>query len=435
MQESIHTKRMPGFRMTQRYLMLVMADPKNNNNKFYEIRMEESGEVHVRYGRVDGGEQKAIKGHGDYVFDKVAREKKAKGYREVEVVLKDDTGKVKRSLTEVAKRDVVGNDPVLAALIERLIQINRHELMAASGGRITIENGQVRTPVGLITMGNVQSAKSVLADIQKLVEARKTSSNKYLDLLSDYLTLVPQKVPRAGGWGPTFFENHTSFQRQSDLLEQLEASISSLENQPKQDEEEKIPDERLFAYSIKKVENKRVIKKIEEFYSSQINHRHVSSRLKLKAVYELVNPEAHARYEEMAKKIGNPMRLWHGTRASNLLSIFKSGLIIPKTAGGNFTISGRMFGDGLYFSDQSTKSLNYSYGYWGHGGYDSNCFMFLCDVAMGKVYTPTCSGNAQRPGYHSCFAKAGYSGVQNNEMIVYDINQAALRYLCEFHEA
>ncbi len=421
--------------MTQRYLMLVMADAKNNNNKFYELRMEENGDVHVRYGRVDGGEQKAIKGNGSHVFDRVAREKKAKGYREVDVVLKDDTGKVQRSLSEVAKRDVVGNDPILAALIERLILINRHELMAASGGRITIENGQVRTPVGLITMGNVQSAKNVLGEIQKLVQARKTGQAKYLDLLNDYLTLVPQKVPRAAGWGPTFFDSYTSFQRQSDLLEQLEASISSLANAPKEEEDEKIPDERLFAYSIKPVEDKKVIKKIEDFYRSQINSRHVSAKLRLKAVYELVNPEATARYEAAKKRVGNEMRLWHGTRACNLLSIFKSGLIIPRTAGGNFTISGRMFGDGLYFSDQSTKSLNYSYGYWGHGGYDSNCFMFLCDVAMGKVYTPKSSGNAQKAGYDSCFAKAGHSGVQNNEMIVYDIDQAALRYLCEFEEA
>lgn len=421
--------------MTQRYLMLVLADAKHNNNKFYEIRMEENGDVHVRYGRVDGGEQKAIKGNGSHVFERVAREKKAKGYKEVDVVLKDDSGKAKKSLSEVAKRDVVGNDPVLAALIERLIAINRHELMAASGGRITIVDGQVRTPVGLITMANVTSAKNVLADIQKLVETRKSSSPKYTDLLNQYLTLVPQKVPRAAGWGPSFFDNFTSFQRQSDLLEQLEASISALDTAPKDENEEKIPDERLFAYSIKPVQDKKIIKKVEEFYRSQINARHVSSKLRLKAVYDLVNPEAHARYAQAKKRVGNEMRLWHGTRACNLLSIFKSGLIIPRTAGGNFTISGRMFGDGLYFSDQSTKSLNYSYGFWGHGGYDSNCFMFLCDVAMGKVYTPSHSGNAKKAGYDSCFAKAGHSGVQNNEMIVYDIDQAALRYLCEFEEA
>ena len=92
-----------------------------------------------------------------------------------------------------------------------------------------------------------------------------------------------------------------------------------------------------------------------------------------------------------------------------------------------------MFGDGLYFSDQATKSLNYSYGYWDGGAKDDHCFMFLADVAMGKTYTPTRTwGNLPHAGHDSTFAKAGVSGVANNEMIVYRTGQANLRYLIEF---
>lgn len=62
--------------------------------------------------------------------------------------------------------------------------------------------------------------------------------------------------------------------------------------------------------------------------------------------------------------------------------------------------------------------------------------MFLCDVAMGKVYEPTRGGNGKRPGYDSCFAKPGTlmgSGkLLNNEMIVYSVDQAKLDLLCEF---
>ena len=93
-----------------------------------------------------------------------------------------------------------------------------------------------------------------------------------------------------------------------------------------------------------------------------------------------------------------------------------------------------MFGPGAYFSDQSTKSLNYAYGYWG-GSADNNCFMFLADVAMGKAYTPSSWGSGfPKRGYDSTFAKAGKSGVRNNEMIVYKTNQANLKYLIEFEE-
>ena len=113
--------------------------------------------------------------------------------------------------------------------------------------------------------------------------------------------------------------------------------------------------------------------------------------------------------------------------------LLKSGLIVPK-AGGSVQITGRMFGDGVYFSDQSTKSLNYSYGFWDGKSRDNNCFMFLADVAMGKYHIPG-GGYGMRSipsGHDSCYAKAGTGGVRNNEMIVYRTSQANLRYLVEF---
>lgn len=123
--------------------------------------------------------------------------------------------------------------------------------------------------------------------------------------------------------------------------------------------------------------------------------------------------------------------LWHGTRSSNVLSILKGGLIIPPQSSPH--VCGRMFGNGIYASDQSTKALNYAYGYWGGGSKDNNCFMFLLKMAMGKYFVPTgpFSGNA-RAGYDSTFAKGNQSGVANNEMIVYRCGQVKLDYLVEF---
>lgn len=422
--------------MTQKYLMLVMANATDNNNKFYELKLEDDGSVIARYGRVGVEGKIENKGQGEHTFETVARQKRAKGYKPVDIALavKDEKGKTQHSLAEVAKRDLIANDPTLSMLIERLAAINAHQLMAATGGQITIQNGQVRTPVGLVTLASVHTAKQVLVKLQQMVDKRKTALAPYNESLEQYLTLVPQKVPHMRGWGPTFFTDHTSFIRQNDLLEQLESSLKTLEDEAKTavpDEQEEKPLERMFGYSIRAVSDKKLFERINKIYKSQINPMHASSRLKLKNVYELVNDDISRRYDVMSKKVGNARELWHGTRACNVLSILKGGLIIPRS-GGNFTITGRMFGDGLYFSDQSSKSLNYAYGYWGHGPKDNNCFMFLCDVAMGKEYIPSSSGNGQKSGYDSCFAKAGKSGVLNNEMIVYHLDQARPRYLCEF---
>ena len=140
-------------------------------------------------------------------------------------------------------------------------------------------------------------------------------------------------------------------------------------------------------------------------------------------------------YEADGAIVGGVSELWHGTRAHNLMSILKGGLIIPRS-NGSIPVTGRMFGDGLYFSDQSTKSLNYAYGYWDGGRRDDRCYMFLADVAMGKPWHPDRTGSSVKPpkGFDSVFARGGKDQVQNNEMIVYRTSQARLKYLVEFKQ-
>jgi len=163
-----------------------------------------------------------------------------------------------------------------------------------------------------------------------------------------------------------------------------------------------------------------------------MNSSHSCSHLKLNEAYTVKISTMKDKFEKQGKPIGNIRQLWHGTRVANVLSILHKGLFIPPSSASFCT--GRMFGDGIYFSDQSTKSLNYSYGYWDGGSRDNNCFMFLCDVSLGKPYIPRggFSGNKPPAGYNSTFAKAGQSGVQNNEFIVYDTVQCNLVYLCNF---
>src|SRR5262249_54679202 len=154
----------------------------------------------------------------------------------------------------------------------------------------------------------------------------------------------------------------------------------------------------------------------------------------VKKVYAVEIATMRRAWEKAGKPVGNVAELWHGTKASNLLSILKGGLIIPPSNAPHCT--GRMFGNGVYFSDQSTKSLNYAYGYWGGGPADNNCFMFLVDVAMGKYFVP--DGPSTRlpmPGYDSTYAQASKSGVMNNEMIVYKTSQINPRFLVEFAPA
>jgi hypothetical protein len=58
--------------------------------------------------------------------------------------------------------------------------------------------------------------------------------------------------------------------------------------------------------------------------------------------------------------------------------------------------------------------------------------MFLAEVAMGNYQVPR-GPTSKKPdkGYDSYYAKAGTSGVRNNEMIVFDTNQIKLKYILE----
>lgn len=225
--------------------------------------------------------------------------------------------------------------------------------------------------------------------------------------------------------------NYSSFDKQYELLDQIEQSIHLHEMTPKTVETNpKKEVSKIFGYSLEKMHDNKEISRIEKYYRSNINKSHACSHLKLKNVYKLSNDTATEIFVKKSQKLGNVKELWHGTRIWNILSILKSGLRVPTASQ---VMVGSMFSRGIYFSDQSSKAINYAWGYWDNKGRTNNCFAFIAGVTMGKEYIPSKPFNNGIPsGYDSCFAMAHRSGVQNNEMVVYDESQVNLKYLCEF---
>jgi hypothetical protein len=130
--------------------------------------------------------------------------------------------------------------------------------------------------------------------------------------------------------------------------------------------------------------------------------------------------------------------LFHGTRSVNVSGILTKSLLLPKQLVG-VQITGAMYGPGLYFADDWKKSAGYCSlrnSYWA-GGSDGvkgrSAFMFLVDTVLGKPHVAAGPSGYTKPptGTNSVFGKAGRY-VQNNEWIVYDSNQHALKYLVEF---
>ncbi|XP_055374840.1 uncharacterized protein LOC129607703 [Condylostylus longicornis] len=83
------------------------------------------------------------------------------------------------------------------------------------------------------------------------------------------------------------------------------------------------------------------------------------------------------------KKLGNRKLLWHGTQISNYISILSSGLLtLPPS---NVSVTGKMFGNGIYFADVITKSAQYCKA----STTDPYGLLILAQVALGDEYVLT----------------------------------------------
>lgn len=128
-------------------------------------------------------------------------------------------------------------------------------------------------------------------------------------------------------------------------------------------------------------------------------------------------------------------KFWHGSKTENWLSIILESLKISPNA----SITGRMFGDGLYFAPSPTKSFGYTSfrgTRWAHG-HSSRGFMGVYVTAYGNPYHPStwghrCQSDMERAGKDCVHALAGTTGLLNDEVILYDEHAVCLNYIVEF---
>jgi len=422
---------------------LVMSDIGNNNNKFWFAQLFDNDDVFCKWGRVgDDGQSKPFPAAGKSFIDKKVREKIAKGYRKIDVVasgstiIKNSSSPAVSEIRDIAKKQIKSNNPIVEKLIERLAKENAHNIFESSGGKITYNDttGLFSTPLGIIGQETIDKANNVLIEIGDLVANGKYDS-ELNNLTNDYMMLVPTEIGRTRLDVRDFWRDLSKVQYQKQIVDSLQSSLVSASNTQKTKDtiEDDIP--KVFDCQLNLVEDGKIIDTIRNFYNKTRQKIHSSYNLDVKTVYSVEINTVKSAFNKHGTKMSNIMTLFHGTKISNVLSILKAGLVIPPRSSPH--VCGRLYGDGLYFSDQSTKSLNYATGgVWdGSGKKNDNCFMFLCTVAMGSMYKPN-RNNYQSivypiRGYDSTFAEAG-SGVMNNEMIVYKVSQCNLVNLIEF---
>lgn len=426
-------------------------DAKGHNNKFWNITLNDDDSVEVHFGPqgktgqrktfADGHKRSGSNGFAKYIAEKTSAKK---GYIENKVLesvtnVGDEFLKRRASgkpdVTAKAINDMAKGQPELTKLIRYFADVNAHNLYQASGGKITYDTttGLFKTTQGVVTLDQIQEARDFLDAVAVFSQKGEFGSDRFFNKVNPYLSLIPQEgLVRNIDFEDMF--DADGLQRQTDILDGLETSYASVLAQPKNKKTKKKADDTpMFKVALDIVDDKKEFIRLKKLYNrTKGGHRDVS-HYDVYTVYKLCIESMAMPFETRGKKIGNIQQLWHGTKASNMLSILKVGMLLPRSSG-TIHVTGSMFGHGLYFSDQSTKAIRYATGAWGGSGSRDRKFMFLVDVAMGKEYVPRHSDwNLKlKKGYDSCFAKAGESGVMNNEMIVYNTYQANPVYILEF---
>lgn len=411
-------------------VMLVMVNATDNNNKFYELTELPNGSVQARYGRIGGSETTRTYPAGSFHAKK--NEKIRKGY-----VVREQAGNAPRAaVTGLDAADRVNkalfNGHACAAskkFAEVLLRNNRHAIEDATGGKIQVNKstGSVSTALGPVTAAQLVTARALLSDIKN--GSRRTY------VIEQYLTIIPQRIANVraiDAWlTPSWIRE------QDALLDSLDSALAAATTPSDNDSAAPIPFRNKLALLD---ENSDEFREVNERFKKSVNAGHTSASKKLVRVWKITDTAA---WDAQKATLKHHRTLWHGTTAGNVLSILRAGLICPPSTDGRYATTGRMFGDGVYFSDQSTKSLNYAVGVWSNNVGSGNPMMFLADVVMGREYRPTTGGYAvpreartskddKGRSYNSIFVRGGTCGVRNNEMIVWNTDQIKLTYLCEF---
>jgi poly [ADP-ribose] polymerase 2/3/4 len=440
----------PGaFDETIKWNVLSCGNIEVNSNKYYVIEIQRNrntGEhrVYTQYGRIGSSAVYEMRGpYSEYDatkdFESILKAKQrgktggTSKYAVVDVITptvgsynirgKAQTIKVDNTKNIVAQSSHKFSSDVMR-LLNQFADENIHRITAATSMSFTSQG--LETALGPVTDSHVQKAREELRQIQDIVKAaggQVRDLSKIGQANNRYLSLIPHTFGRKiteSDW----IADDAKLIEEFDLLDQLEAAVKlglkstgTTQFTGLDTDVVEIVDPKPFVEMVNKTKA----------------HSHLS-RWHVKNAYEVKIPKERKRFESAEKKYGNHMDFFHGSSNCNFLSILLGGLIIP-SHGDGIMIAGRMFGNGIYGASSSTKSLNYSIGNWtGRRNKYPNTFLLRVKFAMGKVYEPTGSYHGPPSGYHSTAAYAKKTGLQNDEFIVYNLEQCTITHLLELEQ-
>lgn len=447
---------------------LNKTDLAGGNNKFYQIEAHVSKDktkyrLFSCYGRVgaDGVKEERVPGQNEAsllaAFESLKAEKTgpSKGYREVQMAATKVGSSVNnaRILSDDIKKDKVitaGDEPSKPKLkLDRSVEKLVNRLYTEAGAAVQQQlSGSLSTsaenPLGTLTLTQIEHGRKLLQELQQmLTDKPKLKGSTHSDVIrlsNDFYSAIPQRIAhrpkpsegqkRLDEWLAVMALND---EKKLDEKEELLGLLSDVQGMvggfAATDIEKKYQEIGCEYTPLDRKDEKFI--KVEKYMQSTRSSHH-GWKAGVENIWAVNVKGQKAKHVDTMKDIGNVKALFHGSGPQNILGICKHGLLMRPPG---VYITGSMFGNGLYFADKSSKSEQYAFGRYGGGsGRGNTYFMFVADVALGKIkkYQNAQSHLTKPPaGYDSVQGEEGYS-LMHNEFIIYDLKQHILQYLIEF---
>jgi len=390
---------------------LVCVNSQKNNYKFYQLE-DKGNEVLATYGRI-GAQKGEMYGQRSYSYPKHMywikyREKTSKGYIDKSDVYLSDkessSSKVESAIPLTATESNASE-----YLYRKLYAFAKH----------TYESTCVAS---VVTEKMVKESKKILNKMYN----RKTVKGFNTQLL-ELLQIAPRKVIKVANLLANDVSDFAKIiAREENLICAMEVLIPKTAKTKKSNNTtHSFDNNEIEVYIATDKQKAQVLSNLDDTLKGRV-----------KNIFRVINKKQQKKFNTYLtnNNITKVKQLWHGSRNENWASIITNGLLLHPNA----KITGKMFGDGIYFAPSSRKSWGYtSYrdAYWTKGDSDT-AFMGLYATAYGNpldVYSSyRYTQEIIKSKAANCVHAHAGQYLRNDEIVFYSESAITLNYIVEF---
>lgn len=376
-------------------LVMVTGD---NNNKYYELTWDgASPTFEVKYGRIKS--TATTHTYGIHEWDSKYNSKVKKGYKDV-------THTVAVTVEEKKEESPKKLKAIEDSKVEAFLTLMKKYTDGLVSKTYTVKHQDV-------TVQQIDEAQKIIDDLNKIDKNDVTLFNTRL--LELYM-IIPRYMSNVKSHLIPNIDVASTLQQEQDNLDAMASQVKMYKKEEvkKSDSKKKTevdePKSLLDLLGIKKMKQISGNKEIHSL-TNQITGKRVE------AIFEVEKPWEDERLNKWLETQENKktMLVYHGTKCPSVIPILEQGLKVRPV--GNFQFTGKVYGNGNYFSEQFSTSIGYTGG--GHG----DAVMLIYEIHTGKEASQSFNN------YNDC-KKAGYDSFNGGWLrVAYREEQARIKYI------